>query len=372
MGDPGPGHRPRDRPRAGPHPAGHDDRLRRQPHLHPRRLRRAGLRHRHQRGRARPRHPDAAPGAGPARWPSPSTATLPAGVTAKDVILAIIGRIGTGGGIGSSSSTAARPSGRLSMEGRMTRLQHVDRGRRQGRADRPRRHHLRLPRGPRATPRRASDWERGARRLAHAAHRRRRRPSTRRSRSTPPTLSPARLLGHQPGQVVAARRRGARPRRASPTPSAATPAARALEYMGLDAGTPMRDIAVDTVFIGSCTNGRIEDLRAAAAVAEGRHVDGRRAGHGRPRLVRGEGPGRGRGPRPGLHRRRLRLARAGLLDVPGHEPRQARRPASGPRPPATATSRAARAGAGAPTSCRPPSPPPPPSPATSPPPPTWT
>ena len=49
-------------------------------------------------------------------------------------------------------------------------------------------------------------------------------------------------------------------------------AARALVYMGLEAGTPMRSIAVDTVFIGSCTNSRIEDLRSAAAVLEGRHV----------------------------------------------------------------------------------------------------
>ena len=49
-------------------------------------------------------------------------------------------------------------------------------------------------------------------------------------------------------------------------------AKRALAYMGLKASTPIRDIAVDTVFIGSCTNSRIEDLRAAAAVAEGRQV----------------------------------------------------------------------------------------------------
>ena len=49
-------------------------------------------------------------------------------------------------------------------------------------------------------------------------------------------------------------------------------ARRALEYMGLQAGTPLRDVHVDTVFLGSCTNGRIEDLRAAAGVIEGRHV----------------------------------------------------------------------------------------------------
>src|SRR3712207_8456511 len=51
-----------------------------------------------------------------------------------------------------------------------------------------------------------------------------------------------------------------------------TAASKALEYMGLEAGQPMREVAVDTVFLGSCTNGRIEDLRAAAQAIEGRHV----------------------------------------------------------------------------------------------------
>lgn len=49
-------------------------------------------------------------------------------------------------------------------------------------------------------------------------------------------------------------------------------AEKALTYMGLDAGMPLRDVSVDTVFVGSCTNGRIEDLRAVAEVLEGRHV----------------------------------------------------------------------------------------------------
>ncbi|NHW78343.1 aconitase family protein, partial [Escherichia coli] len=53
-----------------------------------------------------------------------------------------------------------------------------------------------------------------------------------------------------------------------------TAARNALEYMGLTAGTPLREIHVDTVFVGSCTNGRIEDLRAAAAVIKGRRVAG--------------------------------------------------------------------------------------------------
>jgi 3-isopropylmalate/(R)-2-methylmalate dehydratase large subunit len=88
-------------------------------------------------------------------------------------------------------------------------------------------------------------------------------------------LRPQVTWGTNPGQVTSIDGAVPSPDEFSDATTRET-VARALEYMGLAAGTALRDIAVDTVFIGSCTNSRIEDLRAAAAVLDGRRVSARR------------------------------------------------------------------------------------------------
>ena len=97
---------------------------------------------------------------------------------------------------------------------------------------------------------------------------------------------------------------------------------RALQYMGLTAGTPLTEIAIDKVFIGSCTNSRIEDLRAAAAVAKGKKIA---ANVKLALVVPGSGMVKRQAEAEGLDKiftaARIRVARAGLFDVSGDERR---------------------------------------------------
>jgi Aconitase family (aconitate hydratase) len=101
---------------------------------------------------------------------------------------------------------------------------------------------------------------------------------------------------------------------------------RALRYMRLEPNTPIQWIKPDKIFIGSCTNSRIEDLRAAAHVVKtlGRRVAPNIRLDGRAGVGSRQGAGRTRGPRQDIPHRRLRMARAGMLDVPGDERRPAR------------------------------------------------
>jgi 3-isopropylmalate/(R)-2-methylmalate dehydratase large subunit len=194
---------------------------------------------------------------------------LPVGVTAKDVILRVIAEIGTGGGQGYVLEYRGEAIRALSMEARMTICNmSIEAGARAGliAPDQTTFDYLegrdRAPQG--------EEWD------AAVAYWRTLVTDDDAEfdavvRIDAATLSPFVTWGTNPGQGV--------PLSASvpspddyDDPSARAAAERALEYMGLAAGTPMRDIAVDTVFIGSCTNGRLEDLRAAAAVLEGRRV----------------------------------------------------------------------------------------------------
>jgi len=194
---------------------------------------------------------------------------LPAGVTAKDVILAIIGKIGTGGGIGHVIEYRGSAIRALSMEGRMTVCNmSIEAGAKAGliAPDETTFEYLRgrahAPSGA-AWDDAVAYWktlatEDGAvfdKEVVIDAS----------------TLSPFVTWGTNPAQVMPIS--GSVPSADSfDDPTTRETVARALEYMGLEAGTPLTTVPVDTVFIGSCTNGRIEDLRAVAEVLRGRTV----------------------------------------------------------------------------------------------------
>jgi len=200
---------------------------------------------------------------------------LPHGVTAKDVILAIVGTIGTGGGMGHVIEYRGSAIASLSMEGRMTVCNmSIEAGARAGMVA-PDDTTFSYLEGRPYSPQGAR-WE-----DALDAWRALRSDDDARFDQEvaidAASLSPHVTWGTNPSQVVPIA--GVVPDPAGmATPAAREAAVRALAYMDLASGTAVRDIRVDTVFIGSCTNARIEDLRAAAGVLGGRHVaDGMRA-----------------------------------------------------------------------------------------------
>jgi len=195
---------------------------------------------------------------------------LPDGVTAKDVILAIIGEIGTAGGTGHVIEYAGEAIRSLSMEGRMTVCNmSIEGGARAGMIAPDETTYAYVKDRPRAPKGQAWDMARAYWETLptdDGAH------FDKEVRLDGANLPPLVTWGSSPEDVVAVT--GAVPdpdliedenKRASKW--------RALKYMGLTPGTRMTDIRLDVIFIGSCTNGRMEDLRAAAKVVEGRHVN---------------------------------------------------------------------------------------------------
>jgi 3-isopropylmalate/(R)-2-methylmalate dehydratase large subunit len=194
---------------------------------------------------------------------------LPEGVTAKDLILAVIARIGTGGGQGHVIEYRGEAVRALSMEARMTVCNmSIEAGARAGMVAPDDTTFAFLHGRPHAPD--GADWE------AAVAYWRTLRTDDdavfdREVVIDAAELTPFVTWGTNPGQGLPLA--AAVPDPASMTDeSSRSSAQQALEYMGLTPGTPLRDIAVDTVFLGSCTNGRLEDLRSAAAVIAGRQV----------------------------------------------------------------------------------------------------
>ena len=193
------------------------------------------------------------------------------GVTAKDVILAIINKIGVSGGVGHVIEYRGEAIRALSMEGRMTVCNmSIEAGARAGLVA-PDDTTFAYVEGRRHAPK-GADWERAL--------------EDWRSLPSDPdaifdtlvtldagAIEPTVTWGTTPAQSVPVTGRIPRPEDAA-NPQARELAARSLKYMDLTAGTKIEDIAIDKVFLGSCTNSRIEDLRAAADVVRGRKVNG--------------------------------------------------------------------------------------------------
>jgi 3-isopropylmalate/(R)-2-methylmalate dehydratase large subunit len=190
------------------------------------------------------------------------------GVTAKDLILATIGRLGVGGMVGHAVEYAGEAIRRLSMENRMTICNMTIEG--GGRA------------GMIAPDETTFEWVEGRPGAPvdfdAAVAEWRRLPSDEGAEFDAEVdvdataISPMVTWGTNPGMVAQVTDVVPDPAQWGDGPAGREAASRALAYMGLEAGTPVRDIALDRVFIGSCTNSRIEDLREVARIAEGKKV----------------------------------------------------------------------------------------------------
>jgi 3-isopropylmalate/(R)-2-methylmalate dehydratase large subunit len=205
----------------------------------------------------------------PAQMAVNVTGELPYGVTAKDLILAVISQIGIGGGVGHVIEYRGAAIRGLSMEGRMTVCNmSIEGGARAGLIAPDDTTFSYLEGRPHAP--RGAEWERAL--------------DSWRSLPTDPdasfdhevtldaaALTPFVTWGTNPGQAAPLTSSVPDPE-AMPDAGARSSAQRALSYMGLAPGIPLSDIQVNTVFVGSCTNGRLEDLRSAAEVLRGRKV----------------------------------------------------------------------------------------------------
>ncbi|HWQ24022.1 MAG TPA: 3-isopropylmalate dehydratase large subunit [Gaiellaceae bacterium] len=194
---------------------------------------------------------------------------LPFGVTPKDVILGTIGRIGVGGATGHVLEYAGEAIRALSMEGRMTICNmSIEAGARAGLIA-PDDTTFAYLEGRPGAPRGAA-WERALERWRELASE---KGATfdREVEIDVSALEPQVTWGTNPGMVAPVG--GAVPDPADyDDPDERAAVERALAYMGLEPGTPLQEVHVDRVFIGSCTNARLEDLRQAAAVVAGRRV----------------------------------------------------------------------------------------------------
>jgi 3-isopropylmalate/(R)-2-methylmalate dehydratase large subunit len=188
--------------------------------------------------------------------------TLRAGVTAKDLILAIIGRLGVAGGTGHVIEYRGATIRALDMDERMTVCNmSIEAGARAGMVAPDETTYAYLATRPRAP--KGAAWERALsewRTLPTDAGAR----FDRELRLDADRLEPMITWGTNPGMVVPVT--GAIPQGSDAV------AARALSYMGFEAGQPIRDHPVNVVFIGSCTNARLSDLRSAARVLRGRRI----------------------------------------------------------------------------------------------------